>query len=254
MSGYARSATSRPPPSPAPHRRQRSCVPTRLSPLFLRRKALRLTRPCAGRRRGRVLASRAHETVHRDVGDSPTALLARSASRRMPAGIGQASSAQAATGPVRRPARPPTGCATPSSTRCSRATSRPEGNLAGVTPRLDHVRDLGATVVWLMPIHPIGHEKRKGTLGSPYSIRDYYAVNPDYGTPDDVKTARARGPRARPPRDPRRGREPHLVGQRPDEDAGALRARRAAGACSRRAPTGPTWRSSTTRARRRAPT
>jgi 1,4-alpha-glucan branching enzyme len=73
----------------------------------------------------------------------------------------------------------------------------PEGNLAGVTARLDHVRDLGATVVWLMPIHPIGLEKRKGTYGSPYSIRDFHAVNPDYGSPEDLKhlvrEAHARG-------------------------------------------------------------
>ncbi len=73
----------------------------------------------------------------------------------------------------------------------------PEGNLPGAIDRLDHVRDLGATVVWLMPIHPIGAEKRKGTYGSPYSIRDFYAVNPDYGTPDDlrrlVREAHARG-------------------------------------------------------------
>ena len=73
----------------------------------------------------------------------------------------------------------------------------PEGNLAGVTARLDHVRDLGATVVWLMPIHPIGAEKRKGSFGSPYSVRDFHAVNPDYGTPADltrlVREAHARG-------------------------------------------------------------
>ena len=66
-----------------------------------------------------------------------------------------------------------------------------------MTARLDHMRDLGATVVWLMPIHPIGAEKRKGTLGSPYSIRDFHAVNPDYGTPEDLKRlvreAHARG-------------------------------------------------------------
>jgi glycosidase len=72
-----------------------------------------------------------------------------------------------------------------------------EGNLAGVTARLDHVRDLGANVLWLMPIHPIGRERRKGTLGSPYSIRDFRAVNPDYGTADDLKRlvheAHARG-------------------------------------------------------------
>jgi cyclomaltodextrinase len=73
----------------------------------------------------------------------------------------------------------------------------PEGNLAGVTARLDHVRDVGATVVWLMPIHPIGQARRKGTYGSPYSIRDFHAVNPDYGSADDVKRlvreAHARG-------------------------------------------------------------
>lgn len=72
-----------------------------------------------------------------------------------------------------------------------------KGDLAGVTARLDHVRDLGATVLWLMPIQPIGVEKRKGTFGSPYSIRDFEAVNPDYGTADDVRTlvreAHARG-------------------------------------------------------------
>ena len=50
---------------------------------------------------------------------------------------------------------------------------RPRGTWPASTARLDHVRDLGATVVWLMPIHPIGREKRKGTYGSPYSIRDF---------------------------------------------------------------------------------
>jgi glycosidase len=48
-----------------------------------------------------------------------------------------------------------------------------------------------------MPIHPIGLEKRKGPYGSPYSIRDFRAVNPDYGTAEDVKAlvreAHARG-------------------------------------------------------------
>jgi len=38
-----------------------------------------------------------------------------------------------------------------------------------------------------MPIHPIGQEKKKGTIGSPYAVRDYYAINPDYGTAADLK-------------------------------------------------------------------
>jgi glycosidase len=37
-----------------------------------------------------------------------------------------------------------------------------------------------------MPIHPIGQLKRKGTWGSPYSVKDYYAVNPDLGTLTDL--------------------------------------------------------------------
>ena len=38
-----------------------------------------------------------------------------------------------------------------------------------------------------MPIHPIGEKFRKGEFGSPYSIKDYYAVDPNYGTLDDFK-------------------------------------------------------------------
>jgi cyclomaltodextrinase len=71
------------------------------------------------------------------------------------------------------------------------------GNLAGVTERLDDLKHLGVDVIWLMPIHPTGRLKAKGTLGSPYAVRDYYAINPDYGTPDDfrklVGAAHARG-------------------------------------------------------------
>jgi cyclomaltodextrinase len=63
----------------------------------------------------------------------------------------------------------------------------PAGNLNGVTVRLDDLRDLGVTVVWLMPIHPIGEKFRKGDYGSPYSIKDYYAIDPNYGTVDDFK-------------------------------------------------------------------
>jgi 1,4-alpha-glucan branching enzyme len=62
-----------------------------------------------------------------------------------------------------------------------------EGNFKGVTAQLDRLKDLGVTVIWLMPIHPVGKLKAKGTLGSPYAVRDYDAVNPEYGTDDDLK-------------------------------------------------------------------
>ena len=62
-----------------------------------------------------------------------------------------------------------------------------QGNLNAITARLDELKDLGVTILWLMPIHPIGQEKKKGTIGSPYAVRDYYAINPDYGSADDLK-------------------------------------------------------------------
>ncbi|HZQ46377.1 MAG TPA: alpha-amylase family glycosyl hydrolase, partial [Verrucomicrobiae bacterium] len=53
--------------------------------------------------------------------------------------------------------------------------------------RLDELHDLGVNILWLMPIHPSGKEKSKGTFGSPYAVKDYYAINPDYGTEEDLK-------------------------------------------------------------------
>jgi cyclomaltodextrinase / maltogenic alpha-amylase / neopullulanase len=62
-----------------------------------------------------------------------------------------------------------------------------EGTLKALEARIPELKKLGVTVVWLMPIHPTGKEKRKGSLGSPYSVQDYYAVNPEFGTLDDFK-------------------------------------------------------------------
>jgi glycosidase len=62
-----------------------------------------------------------------------------------------------------------------------------EGNFNGITARLDELKNLGVNVLWLMPIHPLGEKLRKGTIGSPYAVRDYYAINPDYGTEADLK-------------------------------------------------------------------
>ncbi len=63
----------------------------------------------------------------------------------------------------------------------------PPGDFNGITARLDELKDLGVNVLWLMPIHPLGEKMRKGTIGSPYAVKDYYAINPEYGTADDLK-------------------------------------------------------------------
>jgi glycosidase len=62
-----------------------------------------------------------------------------------------------------------------------------EGSLQGVTRRLDDLKNLGVNILWLMPIHPDGQIKKKGSLGSPYAVRDYYAIDPAYGTKDDLR-------------------------------------------------------------------
>ena len=62
-----------------------------------------------------------------------------------------------------------------------------EGTFAKVSEKLDEIKELGTDIIWLMPIHPIGSKARKGTLGSPYAISDYRAVNPEFGTIDDFK-------------------------------------------------------------------
>jgi cyclomaltodextrinase len=62
-----------------------------------------------------------------------------------------------------------------------------EGDFNAITARLDDLKALGVDVLWLMPIHPIGQQMKKGTIGSPYAVRDYYAINPDYGTTNDFK-------------------------------------------------------------------
>ena len=61
------------------------------------------------------------------------------------------------------------------------------GSFAGAAKDLPRIRALGVEAVWLLPIHPIGKKNRKGTLGSPYAIADYRAVNPEYGTMDDFR-------------------------------------------------------------------
>lgn len=61
------------------------------------------------------------------------------------------------------------------------------GDLRGVIAGLDRIEAAGASVVWLMPIHPVGVTGRKGTLGSPYSVRDYYAIDVAFGTGADFR-------------------------------------------------------------------
>jgi glycosidase len=61
------------------------------------------------------------------------------------------------------------------------------GDFNAITARLDELQQLGVNVLWLMPIHPTGEKMKKGSLGSPFAVRDFYAINPAYGTTNDFK-------------------------------------------------------------------
>ena len=63
----------------------------------------------------------------------------------------------------------------------------PQGTFAAVEEQLPRLKDLGVDILWIMPVQPIGRENRKGELGSYYSIQDYTAVNPEYGTMEDFR-------------------------------------------------------------------
>ena len=60
-----------------------------------------------------------------------------------------------------------------------------QGNFAGVLDRLDSIKALGINVIYLMPIYPVG---QLHAVNSPYCIKDYKAVNSEFGTLDDLRT------------------------------------------------------------------
>lgn len=62
-----------------------------------------------------------------------------------------------------------------------------EGTFKAFQKHLPRLKKMGVDILWLMPIHPIGVENRKGSLGSYYAVKDYKGVNPEFGTLDDFK-------------------------------------------------------------------
>lgn len=62
-----------------------------------------------------------------------------------------------------------------------------EGTFGAFRAELPRLQEMGAGILWFMPIHPIGVENRLGSLGSPYSVRDYLDVNPEFGDLDEFR-------------------------------------------------------------------
>lgn len=71
------------------------------------------------------------------------------------------------------------------------------GTVTAFSRELPRLKELGVDILWMMPVHPISKQDRKGTLGSYYAVADYTAFNPEFGTigqfKDMVKKAHAQG-------------------------------------------------------------
>lgn len=63
----------------------------------------------------------------------------------------------------------------------------PEGTFTAFEAHLPRLQKMGVDILWIMPIQPVGVKNRKGDLGSYYSISDYTAVNPEFGTMEDFQ-------------------------------------------------------------------
>lgn len=59
------------------------------------------------------------------------------------------------------------------------------GNFAGIISRLDKIKELGVNVIWLMPTTPIGSVN---SINSPYCVKNYTGVNPEFGNLEDLRT------------------------------------------------------------------
>ena len=55
-----------------------------------------------------------------------------------------------------------------------------DGTISSFRLHLPRLKEMGFGILWFMPIHPIGEKNRKGELGSYYSVKDYFAVNPEF--------------------------------------------------------------------------
>ncbi len=62
-----------------------------------------------------------------------------------------------------------------------------EGTFDAFRKHLPRLKEMGIDIIWLMPVFPVGEKNRKGSLGSYYAVKDYYGINPEFGSKDDFR-------------------------------------------------------------------
>ena len=60
-----------------------------------------------------------------------------------------------------------------------------DGTFKSVENDLDRIKSLGVDYIYLLPVQPSGKVNRKGSMGSPYAIKDYRGIDPVQGTMED---------------------------------------------------------------------
>lgn len=61
------------------------------------------------------------------------------------------------------------------------------GTINAIHSELDRIKHLGTDVICFLPFYPTGQKQRKGSLGSPYAVKDHREVDPELGTIEDFK-------------------------------------------------------------------
>ncbi len=62
-----------------------------------------------------------------------------------------------------------------------------ENTFKSFEAHIPRLKEMGIDILWFMPVNPVSVKNRKGELGSPYSIGDYYKTNPEFGSIDEFK-------------------------------------------------------------------
>lgn len=61
-----------------------------------------------------------------------------------------------------------------------------ENGFNGLTDKIDYFKKMGINTLWLMPFNEVGHEGRLGKYGDPYAVKDFYSIDPSFGTKEDL--------------------------------------------------------------------
>ncbi|KRF03777.1 alpha-amylase [Paenibacillus sp. Soil766] len=61
-----------------------------------------------------------------------------------------------------------------------------ENGFNGLADQINYFKKLGVNTLWLMPFNEVGLEGRIGKYGDPYAVKDFYRIDPSFGTKEEL--------------------------------------------------------------------